>query len=382
MNYDVIILGLGGMGSSAAAQIARRGKKVLGIERFGPVHNLGSSHGGSRIIRQSYFEDPAYVPLLLRSYELWEELAKESEKPVYEITGGLYMGPETSATFAGSLCAAQKWELPHEVLTPAEVHKRYPEFTLAAEELALYEPLGGFARPELTVEANLAKARRYGAELFFHNTVNSWSATQEQVTVHTNHGSFTAENLIINPGAWAPEVLSDLNLPINIERHVLYWFDDPQGVSIYENSPVYIHETANVEQIYGFPSIDGPHGGVKTSFFRKGIPTTADTINRYVDQEEIDTMQERVTRLLPGLTGTLKRSVTCMYSVTPDEHFIIAPHPKYPRITIACGFSGHGFKFVPVVGEILADLAINGSTQHPIELFNTRRFTPRFEVMS
>ncbi|ORM23929.1 N-methyl-L-tryptophan oxidase [Williamsia sp. 1135] len=371
--YDVIVLGLGGMGSAAAYHLAARGRRVLGLERFTPAHDQGSSHGGSRIIRQSYFEDPAYVPLLLRSYELWEKLKRDSGIDVYSVTGGLFMGPAEPTTFSGSLRASEQWDLAHEVLTDREVHRRFPAFDPPAGHMALYESMAGFARPEATVQAHINLAHNAGADLHFGEPVTSWSDSGDGVVVTTEAGTYRAAHVVVCPGAWAPKILSDIGIPIRIERQVMYWIDPVAGSAPMEGGPIYIHETDGVEQIYGFPPIDGPGGGAKVAFFRKGEDCTPETIDRTVYPHEIEAMVERVGRLLPGLTGSVLDTATCMYSTTPDENFVIARHPGHHNVTVACGFSGHGFKFVPVVGEILADLAIDGATDHPIALFDPKR---------
>ncbi|PYE13274.1 monomeric sarcosine oxidase [Williamsia limnetica] len=371
--YDVIVLGLGGMGSAAAYHLASRGARVLGLERFTPAHDQGSSHGGSRIIRQSYFEDPAYVPLLLRSYELWEKLKQDSEIDVYSITGGLFMGPEESMTFSGSRRASEQWGLAHEVLTDREVHRRFPAFDPAPGHMAVYERMAGFARPESTVQAHIGLAQQAGAELHFGEPVTLWSDTGDGVLVTTEAGTYRAAQLVVCPGAWAPKLLADIGIPIRIERQVMYWIAPVAESAPMDGGPIYIHETDGFEQIYGFPPIDGPGGGAKVAFFRKGEDCTPETIDRTVHRHEIEAMVERVGRLLPGLTGSVLDTATCMYSTTPDENFVIARHPGHRNVTVACGFSGHGFKFVPVVGEILADLAIDGVTDHPIDLFDPNR---------
>jgi sarcosine oxidase len=371
--YDVIVIGLGGMGSAATYHLATRGRRVLGLERYEAAHDKGSSHGGSRIIRQSYFEDPGYVPLLLRAYELWEKLAVNAQREVYRLTGGLFVGPPDCLTVSGSLRASRQWDLPHEVLDAAEITARFPNFTPHSEDIAVYEAKAGFARPELTVRAHLELARKAGATLQFSEPVLEWSQTAAGVQAVTGRGTYTAEQLVICPGAWAPQVLGEFGVPITVERHVTYWLDPLGGATGFEDHPIFINENASGMQIYGFPAIDGPRGGMKVAFFRKGTPCTPDTIDRAVHAHEIGEMTARVTELLPALTGNCLHAVTCMYANTPDQHFAIARHPQCSNVTVACGFSGHGFKFVPVVGEILADLCLEGRTAHPISLFDPQR---------
>ncbi|MET9427146.1 MULTISPECIES: N-methyl-L-tryptophan oxidase [unclassified Streptomyces] len=374
--FDVIVVGLGGMGSAAAHHLSARGARVLGLEKFGPVHARGSSHGGSRITRQSYFEDPAYVPLLLRAYELYERLERDTGRDIATLCGGLMLGRPESRTVAGSRLSAERWGLPHEMLDAKEIRRRFPTLTPGEDDVALYEARAGLLRPENTVAAHLGLAGRAGAELHFEEPLLRWEPYRDGVRVHTAEDTYTAGQLVMCPGAWAPGLLTDLGVPFRIERQVMYWFR-PRGAAeafLPENHPVYIWEDAEGVQIYGFPAIDGPELGAKVAFFRKGTVCTPETVERTVHDHEVAAMAEQAGRLLPDLPGRFLKAATCMYSNTPDEHFVIARHPRHPEsVTVACGFSGHGFKFVPVVGEILADLALTGATAHPIELFDPRR---------
>src|SRR4051794_15692078 len=359
------------MGSAAAAHLAARGARVLGLERFGPAHDRGSSHGGSRIIRQAYFEDPAYVPLLRRAYELWDRLEADPGRDLMTRTGGVYLGRPDGPTVGGSLSAAREWDLPHEVLDAAEIRRRFPTMTPADGEVGLYEAVAGFVRPEATVTAHLELAARRGAELRFTEPAVSWTASSDGVQVITPAGTYAAGHLVVCPGAWAPEVLADLGLPLTAERQVMYWFQPDGGVGPYsaDRQPIWIHGDGAL-QSYGFPAIDGPDGGVKVAFFRRGEATTAETVDREVHAEEVEFIAEHLRSLVPTLPGRLLAAVPCMYTMTPDHHFVIGTDA---RVTVACGFSGHGFKFVPVVGEILADLALTGTTSHPIALFDPQR---------
>ena len=373
--YDVIVLGLGGMGSAAAQHLAARGRRVLGLERFSPAHALGSSHGGSRIVRQSYFEGPEYVPLLLRAYELWERLEVDADAELLTLTGGLYLGPAASTTVAGSLRSALAWDLPHELLDAAEIRSRFPTLHPDDDLVGLYERRAGFVRPEATVAAQLALAERLGADLCFEEPAVSWSAGSGGVEVVTATNRYTAGKLVVTPGAWAPEVLADLGLPLRVQRQMQFWFQPRGGVDPYlpDRHPIYIWEDRAGVEIYGFPAIDGPEGGAKIAFFGKADDTTPEALDREVHPDEIAAMAARAGTDLPALPHQFLKGAACMFTTTPDGHFVIAAHPAHPEVTIACGFSGHGFKFVPVVGEILADLAIEGSTRHPIGLFDPTR---------
>ncbi|WP_033340329.1 N-methyl-L-tryptophan oxidase [Catenuloplanes japonicus] len=373
--YDVIVLGLGGMGSSAAYHLAARGQRVLGLEKFGPAHDQGASHGGSRITRQSYFEDPAYVPLLLNAYELWERLARDSGADVITLTGGLMIGPPGSRTVAGSRRSAEQWGLAHEMLDATELRRRFPTLDPGPDDVALYEAKAGLVRPEETVGAHLALAAKAGAELRFGEPAVAWEATATGVRVTTETGVYEAGHLVVAPGAWAPRMLADLGVPLVVERQVQYWFAPRAPIADFgpDRHPIWIWEDPDGTQIYGFPALDGPDGGVKVAFFRRGQECTPDTIDREVHADEIARVAEHLGRVLPGAPGRFLRAKTCMYTNTPDEHFVVASHPQHATVTVACGFSGHGFKFVPVVGEILADLATTGTTSHPIGLFDPKR---------
>jgi len=371
-SYDVIVVGLGGMGSAAAYHLARRGVRVLGIERFGPAHDRGSSHGDSRIIRQAYYEDPSYVPLLRRAFELWDELEPEVPGGNKLLTGGLLIGRPDSRIVTGSIRSVRQWDLPHEILTPAETSERFPTFALADDEVALYEPNAGFVRPERTVAAHLELARRAGAELRFGEAVRSWSADGgDEVSVTTDSGTVTAPRLVLAPGAWAPGLLPAF--PLVVERQVMYWFAPSGGIEPYrpEHHSVYIGVDENGREFYGFPATDDE--AAKVAFFRQREACDPDGVDREVSATEAQEMAGFIRRWLPSLPGRLVRAATCLYTSTPDGHFVLGTHPEHPQVTIACGFSGHGFKFVPVVGEILADLATDGATGHDIALFDPQR---------
>jgi sarcosine oxidase len=378
VSYDVIVIGLGGMGSAAAYRLAERGQHVLGIDRYPPVHNQGSSHGGSRITRQAYFEDPAYVPLLLRAEELWREAETRTGMPIVHYTGGLMIGRPESRTVAGSLASARQRGLDYELLDAGEVHARFPVFTPVEDEIALYERKAGFVVPEASVAAHLRLAAEAGAELHHEELVTRWEpAHAGGVRVHTADGVYTADRLVLCPGAWAPELLADLGVRFEIERQVQYWFAPRGSVEPFRQArhPIYVWDPPDGRQFYGFPATDDdPAGGSKVAFFRGGRICTPETIDRTVHQAETDLMTSYTAGRVPDFAGTFLRAVTCMYTNTPDEHFVIARHPAHERVVVACGFSGHGFKFVPVVGEIVADLVTQGETRHPIGLFDPARF--------
>lgn len=384
--YDVIVIGLGGMGSAAAYHLAGRGRaggrrlRVLGLERHGPAHDQGSSHGRSRVIRQAYFEDPAYVPLLLRAYELWEALERDSGRNLLTITGGLMMGAPTSEVVTGSARSAREHGLPHEMLDAAEIRRRFPPFVPGAEVVGLYEPKAGVVLPEESVRAHLGGAARRGAELRFEEPILTWEAAPagEGVAVTTARGRYEAGRLVLAPGAWAPDLLAGLDLPLAVTRQVMFWFDPAGGVEPYlpDRFPIYIWERDPAEGLpfYGFPALDGPDGGVKVAIHGGGERCTPGTIDRRIRPEDEAAMRAAIGGRMPTLNGRLRDARTCMYTNTPDGHFVLGLDPRHPQVAVAAGFSGHGYKFATVVGEILADLAMDGTTRHPVGLFRPGRF--------
>jgi sarcosine oxidase len=375
LTSDVIVAGLGGMGSAAAYHLAGRGKRVLGLERFSPAHDRGSSHGRSRIIRQAYFEGAEYVPLLLRAYELWERLERETGQELMTLTGGLMIGREEGELVSGSVFSADEHGLPYELLDAREIRRRFPAYAPSPQTVALYEKNAGFVRPEESVRAHLDRAASLGADLRFEEPVLSWEATGSGVRVETPIDSYEAERLVISPGAWAPRLLADLGLPLEVTRQVMFWFEPVDGLDLFlpERFPIFIWEPDDGNMFYGFPAQDDD-SGVKAAFFRAGgVPTDPETIDREVREEEVGFLRGYLAEHVPDLAGRCLGAKACMYTNTPDEHFVISPHPEHPQVAVACGFSGHGYKFCGVVGEILADLATEGSTRHPIDLFSPAR---------
>lgn len=383
-NFDVIVIGMGGMGSATVYQLARRGQKVLGLEQFTPPHNRGSSHGKSRIIRQAYFEHPDYVPLVLRAYELWQQLEQDTGQPILNITGGLMLGAADSVIVQGSLKSAQQHGLAYELLETADLRKRFPILCPDPETVALYEPNAGFVRPEMAISAHLQRAAQLGATLRYEEPVLDWQATDGGVRVVTSFGQYQAAKLVIAPGAWATQMLK-LDLPLVIERQILYWFEPASHREQFsaEHLPIYVWEAQDGTQFYGFPA-DGQSTGVKVAFFRGGQneqSCTPTTIDRTVHESEVETMRRYLQQYIPALNGHLVDAVTCMYTTTPDEHFVIGLHPDYPQVVIASPCSGHGFKFASVIGEILADLSTEAPIHYSLALFQPSRFerSPKLE---
>jgi sarcosine oxidase len=371
--YDVIVLGLGGMGSAAAYQIAARGLRVLGLEQFTPAHNRGSSHGQSRIIREAYFEHPAYVPLVQRAYQLWRDLEQRTGSDLLRITGGLMIGRRDSELVTGALHSAQVHQLPHTLLDADELRRRYPLFQPDDADVAVYEPRAGHLDPEACVSAHISAALQHGAELHFEEPVLRWEATDGGVTVETAQGRYQGGALVITAGPWAGSVVPELDSQLQVERIPVFWFR-PAEIAPFapERFPIYIWEQPNGRAFYGFPRIGDT---VKVAQHYGDQFVTPDTIDRVVHPNEVEAMRAVLAQHLPTLDGELVATSTCMYTNSPDLHFIIDRHPQHSQVAVAAGFSGHGFKFSCVVGELLADLALDPAAA-PIELFRWSRLQP------
>jgi len=370
------------MGSAAVCHLAGRGRRVLGIEQFEAAHALGSSHGTSRVIRLAYFEHPDYVPLLRRAYELWDRLQRDSGQPIIRITGGLMIGRPDSDVVSGSLRSAIEHALDHEMLDAGQVRRRFPLFTPGDDIVALYEPRAGVVNPEHAIRAHLARAAAHGASLCFNERVLNWSAAPDGSAVRVTSTRRTVESrsLVIAPGAWAPALFQVPALPLEVERQVLYWFHPAGGSAGFgaDRFPIYIWDQGDGVQFYGFPADDA--GRVKVAFFRTGggARCSAETVDRTVHAEEVSAMRAALTDRVPALAGgDLADTATCLYTLTPDHHFVIGLHPHHAQVVIASPCSGHGYKFASVVGEILADLATERTTRHPIGLFAPGRFPGR-----
>ena len=377
--YDAIVIGLGAMGSSTAYQIAAKGRKVLGLEQYSPAHDRGSSHGKSRVIRLTLYREAVYIQLLKRAYELWRQIAQDSEREVLTVTGGLALGRPEHSVIDGGLASAREFDLPCEVLDPGDVRRRFPPFTPSPDMIGVYERTAGFLRPEEAILAYHQQAARRGAQLHFNEPVLRWdvSPSGDRVAVATAKQEYEAARLIITPGPWALSAFTKLDVPLNVERLVMFWFEPPGGIEPFlpGRFPVYVCLPDHGERFYGFPAHEGPRGGAKVAFSRKGTPCSPDTINRQVDESEIASMREHLAKCVPALNGPCIGTQTCMYTNTPDLNFIIGSHPGCPQCVVAAGFSGHGFKFASVVGEILAELAVQGTTRYGIACFDPARFS-------
>ena len=375
--YDGIVIGLGGIGSAAVRHLAARGKRVLGLEQYTHAHDRGSSHGGSRIIRQAYHENPSYVPLVLRAYELWQQLERDTGAELLTITGGLFAGTESSEVVQGSLQSAQEHGLGYELLDAEEIKRRFPVLYPRADDCAVYEKMAGILRPEAAVIAHLGRAKQNGAELHFEEPVSAWEITASgTVRVTTPKTVYEAEHLVLTPGAWAGDLLKLPSLPLQVRRHVMAWFEPDRDAGSFspDRFPIFIWQADNQQIFYGFPVTGDPGTGAKVGIHSGGDICTPASIQRKVQAGDIAEIREQLDIYIPALNGKLLEAATCMYTMTRDEHFVVSPHPEHSQVILACGFSGHGFKFASVMGEILADFVIEGGTNQSIDFLSAQRF--------
>jgi len=373
-HYDVIVVGLGAMGSAACRHLAGRGVRVLGLEKFDIPNSNGSSHGFSRMIRMAYNEHPDYVPLLKSTFALWHELEAESGQKLFHVTGGLYIGPPDGQTVGGSLLAAKTFGLPYELLDRATLRRSFPQFTVREDFVGMLEENAGFILPEKAVAAHALLALRDGAELHGHESVKAWSADDSGVRVTTDRGEYHAGRIVFCGGAWSDKLVRDLGVPLRVTRQVLGWVwpKKPEAFGL-DRLPVWMIDHLDGSCHYGFPMMpDNP--GFKLAHHHPGLPTDPDTVQRTPMPEDEQTFRPTLQTQIPDADGPLLSLRICLYTSSPDSHFIIDQHPAHSRVILACGFSGHGFKFSPVVGQVLADLAINGKTDHEIGLFCLGRF--------
>ena len=372
-HYDVIVAGLGAMGSATTCQLAQRGKKVLGLERWTPGHKHGSSHGDSRIIREMYFEHPMYVPLLQRAYELWDDLGKRAGEKLLNVHGGLMIGTEDGMLVTGTLRSAREHDLAHEVLSPADVKRRNPAFDLESGLVAVLDPRAGWLDPEQCNAAHLKVAAQNGADLRFEEPVASWAATGDSVSVVTAHSRYSADSLVLCAGARNPELLGDLELNLEIERQAVFWMEAPISSDYRPNVfPIWAYEYKPGHITYGFPELPR---GVKASVMHSGeIFAGADDVRRSVGDDEAATLRKAISPVLPLLSRSeIRERDVCIFTNTPDHDFVIDFHPRHARVLVSSACSGHGFKFASVVGEIQADLVTEGRTAFDLTPFRISR---------
>jgi sarcosine oxidase len=378
-SYDVIVIGTGGVGSAALYHLAKRGVKVLGLDRFPPGHDRGSSHGRTRIIRQAYFEHPDYVPLLLRAYELWEDLSQRSGKQLYHEIGLLQIGPPNGKVVPGVLGSARRHGLQVDQLTPTQVRKCFLGFNILDEWEAVFESRAGYLDVEDCVISHHREAQKLGAEVQTGLTVDYWSANCDGVAVATSVGQFRAAKLVIAAGPWAPQFLRNLGIVLEVRRKDVFWYpiNDP-CMRADHGCPAYLYEIDRPQLTgvwYGLPEVD--NWGFKIAEHTDALPRTVDdplAESRDVREDARKETEAALSTLLPNVGRPLLHHSVCFYTMSPGEDFIVDVHPLYPQVSFAAGLSGHGFKFTCVLGEALADLALNARTDLPIGFLNCRRF--------
>lgn len=372
--YDAIVVGVGGMGSAAAYYLARRGKRVLGLERFGLAHSMGSSHGHTRIIRLAYYEHPSYVLLLKRAYELWREIQETADERLLHITGSVDAGPEDSWVFKGSWESCRLHDLPHEVLTGSELHRRHPGYRLPDDHLALVQPDGGFLAPEKCIVSYVAAAQAHGAEIHARERVLEWEPLEGGVRVRTDRGTYEADKLVITAGAWDADLVDVLDGLAVPERQVLAWLQPTRPERFRpDNFPVF-NLLVDEGRFYGFP-VFGVPGFKFGKYHHLEEVVDPETLDRETHDYDEQLLRDFAERYFPDGCGPTMDLQTCMFTNTPDNHFVIDLHPDYEQVSFASPCSGHGYKFASVIGEVMADLAETGLTRHDISLFRLDRLT-------
>jgi sarcosine oxidase len=361
------------MGSASLFHLARRGWRVLGLERFDLVHEYGSSHGLTRIIRLAYWEHPTYVALLRRAYELWRELEGLANERLLHITGSVDAGPEGSAIFEGARKSSELHGLAHEVMDGAELRRRFPGYRLPDRFRCLYQPEGGFLLPERCDVAQVEQALAHGAAVRCREPVLEWEANGGSVRVRTTRGRYEAGKLIICAGPWASKLVPELRGLAVPERQVLAWLQPSRPEHFRLGAfPVFNLEVEE-GRYYGFPSFLVP-GFKFGKYHHRGEQVDPDRVSREPEAEDEELLREFARRYFPEGAGPTLMLKACLFTNSPDRHFILDLHPAHPEVAIAAGFSGHGYKFCSVVGEVMADLAQEGRTRHDIEFFRLGRF--------
>ena len=376
--YDAAVVGLGAMGSAAAWQLAKRGQRVIGFDRFRPPHVFGSSHGDSRGIREAYYEDPSYVPFVRRAYELWDELADAAGERLFLQTGALSLGVEGADLVRGVIASAREHDIHIEQLDAAELRRRYPGVLVSDDLVGVLEQRAGMLDIDAALNAQLDQAAAHGAELRFDEPVERWLPVdmddlESPITIRTPRGEYEAERMVITSGAWNARLVGKLHLPLTVTRQVMYWFQPRANREAFELGaiPFWMWERSEVETAYGFPDVG--------KGFKLGLHQPLDQVEPSGYSREITEADEHMVReflghTFPEAAGTLLRAEACLYTHTPDHHFLIDIHPKRSNIALASPCSGHGFKFSPAIGEALADLSMYRQTRHDLGLFRIDRF--------
>ena len=371
--YDAVVLGVGGVGSAALYHLAARGLRVLGVDRFLPGHDRGSSHGQTRLIRQAYHEHPAYVPLVQRAYALWHELEQQSGRELYRPVGILEVGPEDGQVVAGVLASARQHNLQVEQLDAAERARRFPGFCIPPDFAAVFEANAGYLRVEDCIRSHVDQALLRGASLRIGGEVRSWKPHGDAIRLQLDDGEIDAARLIVTAGAWARDLLADVGVPLEVVRKPLYWFDAPEAVyGERPGGPGFIFETGE-GNFYGFPFVAGQ--GLKCAEHTGGESVAVPlAVNRQPIADETARVQKFVARWLPQASTEPTNFAVCLYTLSPDRNFIVDRHPEHPQVCFAAGLSGHGFKFASVLGEVLADYATQGTSPLPVDFLSCRRF--------
>jgi sarcosine oxidase len=374
-HFDVVVCGLGAMGSAALHHLAARGKRVLGLERFAPGHDRGSSHGRTRIIRLGYYEHPSYVPLLRRAYELWRELEAAAGRTLLHVTGIAEIGPPAGTLVKGTLASSRLHGLRHETLAAPDFMRRVPAFALPPDYVAVVQPDGGFVEVEPSIAAHVALATAAGAEVRSSERVQAIEPRAGSVRILTDRGAVEAGAAIVTAGAWTKALVPALAAPLRATREVMGWFE-PTDANLFAAFPVFIMESRHGMH-YGFP----PQGGVGigagikvAKHHHRNETVDPDRYDRTVSADDEALIRAAVAEHIPAANGPLLVAETCLYTMTPDGDFLIDRLPGAENVVVASPCSGHGFKFAPVIGEILADLAIAGTTRHDIARFSLARF--------
>lgn len=369
---DIAVVGLGAAGSAILEALARRGVRAVGLDQFHPPHHFGSTHGRSRVIREAYYESPVYVPLVQRAYQEWDRLARESGRHLLTQTGGIMIGRPESELVEGARASAEQHGLPHEVVDAAEIRRRFPVFGVSDGDVGVVEPRAGFLDPEQCVTACLELARRAGARVESGVRVTGWKGTSGGVRLETGEGALDCGQVVFAAGPWLPGLLGSASLPLSIERQVMFWFTPRQNPSgfVAGQCPVFIWEHQPGRMFYGIPD----HGyGFKAAVHHEGVTCSPDTVDRDVEDREVTAVRELLARTIPDAPGELRETAVCLYTNTPDHHFVLGPHPGEPRVYLASACSGHGFKFASAVGAVVADELMGTRSELDVSPFAPQR---------
>lgn len=374
--FDVAVIGLGAIGGATAAALADRGHRVIAFDAYDPPHAMGSSHGGSRVIRSAYYHGSLYAPLVEAAYESWSDLEGRLGRSLMTVTGALMIGRSGASVFGRCLENASDPGFPYEILSPAEVASRFPAFHVPAGSTAVYEESAAVLDLDACLQASLEIARTGGATIRANEPVSGWTADGSGVRIVTDRAEYRARRLALAAGAWTGSLTGRLDLPLEVERTVQFWFEPISGDAARRlerpDCPVWVWEHEDRCQWYGFPLADG---AVKAGVhIQSGRSTDPERPGRRVGEDEKSAMRAVIERFMPDAAGLCADAGVCMYTNTPDRHFVLDRHPDFPDVAMFAGGSGHGFKFARVLGEALADLSTDRSPGIDLEPFEISRF--------